>query len=50
MKNLRYRPAKAELEADIHALKAELFKWLVGTIGFQTIVIIGALYAITRSH
>jgi hypothetical protein len=40
---------KSQLEADIHKLKAELLKWLLGAVGFQTIVIIGALFTIMRS-
>ena len=36
------------LKTDIAELKAELLKWLIGAIGFQTVVIIGAMIAIMR--
>jgi multidrug efflux pump subunit AcrA (membrane-fusion protein) len=43
--------AKAELETKIEATKAEIIKWLFGTIGFQTLVILGAVLALARlSH
>ena len=34
---------KAELKADIAEAKTDILKWMVGAIGFQTIVIVGAL-------
>jgi RNA-binding protein YhbY len=40
---------KADLEKSIAENKAEILKWMVGSIGFQTVVIIGALLALTRS-
>jgi multidrug efflux pump subunit AcrA (membrane-fusion protein) len=43
--------AKAELETKIEATKAEIIKWLFGTIGFQTLVFLGAVLALARlSH
>lgn len=45
------REAELRLEAKIEATKAELVKWLFGTIGFQTIVILGAVVTLARvSH
>jgi hypothetical protein len=46
--------AKAEatalrLEAKIEATKAEIIKWMFGTIGFQTIIILGAVIALPRA-
>ncbi len=38
----------AEVKADIVEVKAELLKWIVGAIGFQTIVILGALVSLVR--
>jgi len=40
---------KADLELRLAELKAELLKWLLGSIGIQTVVIIGALLALVRS-
>jgi hypothetical protein len=43
--------AELRLEAKIEATKAEIIKWLFGTIGFQTLVILGAVLALARlSH
>jgi hypothetical protein len=39
---------EAHLKADMSALEARLFKWTAGAIGFQTIAIIGGLFAIIR--
>jgi len=39
---------KAELKTDIAEVKADILKWLVGTIGFQTVVILGALVSLVR--
>jgi hypothetical protein len=40
--------AELRLEAKIEATKAEIIKWLFGTIGFQTLVILGAVLALAR--
>jgi hypothetical protein len=37
------------LEAKIQATKAEIIKWMFGTIGFQTIIILGAVIALARA-
>jgi hypothetical protein len=37
------------LEAKIEATKAEIIKWMFGTIGFQTIIIVGAVIALARA-
>jgi len=42
------REAVLTLEARIEVTKSELLKWIVGAIGLQTIVIIGAVVALTR--
>lgn len=43
--------AELRLEAKIESTKAEIIKWLFGTIGFQTLVILGAVMALARlSH
>jgi hypothetical protein len=39
---------KAELKADIAEVKADILKWVVGAIGFQTVVILGALVSLAR--
>ena len=39
---------KAELQASIAETKADILKWVVGTIGLQTVVILGALVALAR--
>lgn len=42
--------AERRLEAKIEATKAEIIKWLFGTIGFQTLVILGAVLALGLTH
>ena len=42
------REAEFRLEAKIEATRAEIPKWMFGTIGFQTIVILGAVLALSR--
>lgn len=37
-----------EVRLEIAELKAELIKWLVGAIGFQTVVILGALVTLLK--
>jgi hypothetical protein len=36
------------LEAKIEATKSEIVKWQFGTIGFQTLVILGAVLALAK--
>jgi len=40
--------AKLQLEAKIEASKAEILKWMFGTIGFQTLIILAAVVALSR--
>ncbi len=39
---------KAALKADIAEAKADILKWVVGAIGFQTVLILGALVSLVR--
>ncbi len=40
---------KSDLELRLGALKADLLKWVIGTIGIQTVAVIGAVLALVRS-
>ena len=42
------REQELRLEAKIEATKAEIIKWMFGTIGFQTLIILGAVIAPAR--
>ncbi|CAA2143118.1 DUF1640 domain-containing protein [Methylobacterium bullatum] len=42
------REAEARLEAKIEATKVDIIKWMFGTIGFQTLIILGAVIALAR--
>ena len=42
------RQAELRLEAKIEAAKAETIKWVVSAIGFQTVVIVGAVVALSQ--
>ncbi|MBE7246080.1 MAG: DUF1640 domain-containing protein [Actinomycetospora chiangmaiensis] len=42
------REAELRLEARVEGTKAEIIKWVVGSIGFQAIVIVGAVIALAR--
>ncbi len=42
------RETELRLEAKIEASKAEIIKWMFGTIGFQTLIILGAVIALAR--
>ena len=44
----RLRGAIAEVRTEIAAVKADLMRWNVGTIGFQTVVILGPVAAPIR--
>ncbi len=35
-------------KADLAEVKADILKWMFGTIGFQTLIILGAALALTR--
>ena len=37
-----------ELKSEIAGIKIELLKWIIGAIGFQTVVILGALITVIR--
>ena len=39
---------KAELKAELADAKSEIIKWMFGTIGFQTLIILGAVIALAR--
>ena len=43
------RETELRLEAKIEATKVDLIKWVVGMIGFQTIVLLGAALALARA-
>ncbi len=40
--------AKADLQIGLAETKAEILKWMVGTIGVQTVIILGAVAALAR--
>jgi predicted amino acid-binding ACT domain protein len=42
------RESELRLETKIETTKADTLKWMFGTIGFQTIVILGAVLALSR--
>lgn len=35
-------------KADLAEAKAEIIKWMFGTIGFQTLIVLGAVVALAR--
>ena len=37
---------KADVKAEIADAKAEIIKWMFGTIGFRTIIVLGAVVAL----
>jgi hypothetical protein len=39
----------AELKAEIGETRTDLLKWIIGAIGFQTVVILGALISLIRT-
>ena len=43
------REVKAELKVEIELVKSEIIKWMFGTIGFQTVIILGAVIALART-
>ena len=42
------REVESRLETKIESVKADILKWMFGTIGFQTVVILGAVFALSR--
>ncbi|MFL9827746.1 DUF1640 domain-containing protein [Rhodoplanes sp. SY1] len=44
----RIKETELRLEAKIEASKAEILKWMFGTIGFQTLISLGAVLALSR--
>jgi hypothetical protein len=46
--NASIREAELRLEGQVEAVKADILKWMVGTIGIQTVVIVGAVTALVR--
>ena len=38
----------AELRTEMAEIRADLLKWIIGAIGFQTVVILGALVSLLR--
>ncbi len=42
------REAELRLEAKIDASKSETVKWMIGSMGFQTIVILGAVFGLVH--
>ena len=44
----RLAAIKAELQLSLAETKADILKWMVGTIGVQTVVILGAVVALSR--
>ena len=43
------REIELRLKAKIEAMKADLIEWVVGMIGFQTLVLLGAALALDRA-
>lgn len=39
---------RLSMKADIEGTKADIIKWMFGTIGFQTLIILGAVVALAR--
>ena len=46
--NASIREAELRLEGKVEAVKADILKWIVGSIGIQTVVIVGAVTALVR--
>jgi hypothetical protein len=38
-----------QLKTEIDSAKTEIIKWMVATIGFQTLIILGAVIALART-
>ena len=37
------------LETKIESLRGDVLKWILGSIGFQTVIILGAVITLTRA-
>lgn len=46
--DLRLGEVRAETRADLSEAKAEILRWIIGAIGFQTIIILSAAPALIR--
>jgi len=46
--NMLEAKIEAKIDAKIEASKSEIIKWMFGTIGFQTIIVLGAVVALAR--
>ena len=42
------RELELKIDAKIESVKSEIVRWMFGTIGFQTIVVVGAVVALAR--
>ncbi len=42
------RSGESRIEAKLETLRSDVLKWIVGSIGFQTLVILGAVITLTR--
>ena len=42
------REVESRLEIKIESLRSDVLKWIVGSIGFQTLVILGAVVTLAR--
>ena len=42
------REVELRLEAKIEASKADIIRWMFGTIGFQTLIVLGAVITLAR--
>ena len=48
-KKTELREMELRLEMRLEATKSELLKWMFGAIGFQTLVLLGAIVALARA-
>ncbi|MGH6831339.1 MAG: hypothetical protein ACREDG_09335 [Methylocella sp.] len=39
---------RTDLKTEIAGTKTDLLKWIIGAIGFQTVVILGAVVSLAR--
>ena len=46
--NMLEAKIEAKIDAKIEASKSEIIKWMFGTIGFQTIIVLGAVVALAH--
>ena len=43
------REMELRLETKIESLRGDVLKWILGSIGFQTVIILGAVITLTRA-